>query len=44
VNESEDKDVGGEYREFDVEDPDCRQEFAEDADGDKFSLSPFDAW
>ncbi|KAG0513146.1 hypothetical protein BDA96_10G076500 [Sorghum bicolor] len=27
--------VGNEYREFDAEDPDCQQEFAEDADGEE---------
>jgi hypothetical protein len=43
VNEPEDKDVGGEYREFHAEDPDCQQEFAEDADGGKSSLFPFNA-
>jgi hypothetical protein len=41
VNEPENKDVGGEYREFDVEEPDCQQEFAKDADGGKSSLFPF---
>jgi hypothetical protein len=44
VNEPENEDVGGEYREFDAEEPDCEQEFAEDADGDKSSLFPFDAY
>jgi hypothetical protein len=44
VNESENDDVGGEYREFDTEDPDWQQEFAEDADGGKSSLFPFDAY
>lgn len=43
VNEPENEDVGGEYREFDAEDPDGQQEFAEDADGGKSDLIPFDA-
>jgi hypothetical protein len=43
VNESENEDVGGEYREFNAEELDCQQEFAEDIDGDKFNLFPFDA-
>jgi hypothetical protein len=43
VNELENEDVGGEYREFDAEKPDCQQEFAEDADGGKSSLFPYDA-
>ena len=34
---------GGNYREFDAEDPNCQQEFDEDADGGKSSLFPFDA-
>jgi hypothetical protein len=38
VNERENEDVGGEYREFDAEDPDCQQEFLEDADRGKSSL------
>jgi hypothetical protein len=42
VNEPENEDVGGEYREFDAEDPDGQQEFAEDTDGDKSDLIPFD--
>jgi hypothetical protein len=42
VNEPENEDVGGEYCEFDAEEPDCQQEFAEDADGGKSSLFPFD--
>ena len=35
VNEPENEDVGGQYREFEAipEIPDCQQEFAEDADG-----------
>jgi hypothetical protein len=41
VNEPENEDVGGEYREFDAEEPDCQQEFA---DGGKSSLFPFDAY
>jgi hypothetical protein len=44
VNEPENEDVGGEYREFDAKEPDCQQEFAEDADGGKSSLFPFDAY
>jgi hypothetical protein len=43
VNESENEDVRGEYREFNAEELDCQQEFAEDADGGKSSLFPFDA-
>ena len=43
VNKPENEDVRDEYREFDAEDPDCQQEFAEDADGGKSSLFPFDA-
>jgi hypothetical protein len=43
VNEPENEDVGGEYIEFDAEDPDSQQEIAEDADGDKSSLFSFDA-
>jgi hypothetical protein len=43
VNEPEKEDVGGEYREFDAEDPGCQQEFAEDTDGGKSSLFPFNA-
>jgi hypothetical protein len=43
VNKPENKDVEGEYREFDAEDLDCQQEFAEDADGGKSSLFPFNA-
>jgi hypothetical protein len=44
VNELEDEDVGGEYREFNAEDSDCQQEFLEDTDGGKSSLFPFDAY
>jgi hypothetical protein len=40
VNEPENEDVGDEYHEFDTEDPDCQQEFLEDADGGKSNLSP----
>jgi hypothetical protein len=40
VNEPENEDVGGEYREFDAEELDCQQEFLEDADGGKSSLFP----
>jgi len=40
VNEPENADVGDEYREFDAEDPDCQQEFAEDADGGKSNRFP----
>jgi hypothetical protein len=43
VNEPENEDVEIEYHEFDAEDPDGRQEFAEDIDGGKSSLFPFDA-
>jgi hypothetical protein len=43
VNEPENEDVGSEYREFDTEDPNFQQEFAEDADVGKSSLFPFDA-
>jgi hypothetical protein len=43
VNKPENEDVGGEYGEFDAEEPDYQQEFAEDADGGKSSLFPFDA-
>ncbi|CAD6204569.1 unnamed protein product [Miscanthus lutarioriparius] len=42
-NEPENEDVGDEYREFDVEDPNCQQEFLEDVDGGKSNLIPFDA-
>jgi hypothetical protein len=34
---------GGEYREFDVENPNYQQEFAEDVDGGKSNLFSFDA-
>ena len=34
---------GGEYCEFNAEDPNCQQEFAEDAEGGKSNLIPFDA-
>jgi hypothetical protein len=34
---------GGEYREFDAEDLNYQQEFAENADGGKSNLFPFDA-
>ena len=44
VNEPENEDVGGEYREFDPEDPNYEQEFAKDADGGKSNLIPFDAY
>ena len=43
VNEPEDEDAGGEYREFDPKDPNFRQEFAEDVDGGKSNLILFDA-
>jgi len=33
-------DVGDEYHEFDGEDPDCQQEFAENADGGKSNQFP----
>jgi hypothetical protein len=44
VNESENEDAGGEYREFDAEEPDCQQKFSEDPDGGKSSLFPFDTY
>jgi hypothetical protein len=44
ANEPENEDVGGEYREFDAADQDDQQEFAEDVDGGKSSLFPFDAY
>jgi hypothetical protein len=43
VNEPENEDVRDEYREFDAEDSDGQQEFAEDTDGGKSSLFSFDA-
>jgi hypothetical protein len=43
VNEPQNEDNGGEYHEFDAEDPDCQREFAEDTDGGKSDLIPFDA-
>ena len=43
LNKPEDEDVGGEYRDFDAGDPNNRREFAEDADGGKSNLIPFDA-
>jgi hypothetical protein len=43
VNEPENENVEGKYREFDTKDTDCQWEFLEDADGDKSSLFPFDA-
>ena len=43
VNEPENEDVGDEYHEFDAEDQNYQQEFAEDADGGKSNLIPFDA-
>jgi len=49
VTEEANDDLGGqdefrgEYREFDVKDPNCQQEFAEDADEGKSNLFPFDA-
>jgi hypothetical protein len=43
VNEPENKEVRGEYREFDTEDSDGQQEFAEDTDRGKSDLIPFDA-
>jgi hypothetical protein len=42
VNEPEIEDFGGEYREFDAEDPDGQQEFAEDTNGGKSDLIFFD--
>jgi hypothetical protein len=44
VNEPKNEDVGGKYREFDAEDPDCQQEFAEDANRGKSSIFPFNAY
>jgi hypothetical protein len=41
VNKSENEDVRGEYREFDPEDPNYEQGFAEDTDGGKSNLIPF---
>ena len=43
VSEPENEDVGDEYREFDTEDPNYKQEFLEDVDGGKSNLIPFDA-
>jgi hypothetical protein len=43
VNEPENEDVRDEYCEFDTKDPNYQQEFAEDADGGKSNLIPFDA-
>jgi hypothetical protein len=43
VNEPEHEDVGDEYREFDLEDPNHKQEFAEDSVVGKSDLIPFDA-
>ena len=40
MNDLENEDVGDEYREFDVEDLDCQQEFADDADGGKSNRFP----
>jgi hypothetical protein len=40
VNGPEDEDVGDEYGEFDATDPDCQQEFLEDANGGKLAYSP----
>jgi hypothetical protein len=34
---------GGEYCEFDTEDPNYQQEFSEDTDGGKSNIFPFDA-
>jgi hypothetical protein len=44
VNEPENENARGEYREFNAEEPDCQQEFVEDGNGGKSSLFPFDAW
>jgi hypothetical protein len=44
VNEPKNEDIGGEYREFNAEEPDCQQEFAEDVDRGKSSLFSFDAY
>jgi hypothetical protein len=43
VNELKNEDVGGKYHEFNPEDPNYEQEFAEDTDEDKSNLIPFDA-
>ena len=43
VNEEENKDGGGEYHEFNVENPNYQQEFLEDTDGCKSNLILFDA-
>jgi hypothetical protein len=43
VNESENEDVRGEYREFNTKEPNYQQEFAEDADRGKSNLILFDA-
>ena len=40
ANQPKNEDVRDKYREFDTEDPDCQQEFLEDADGGKFNLIP----
>ena len=40
MNEPKNANVGDEYREFDAEDPDGQQEFAEDADGGKSNRFP----
>jgi hypothetical protein len=37
------EDIGDEYREFDAEDPNYQQEFAEGTNGGKSNLIPFDA-
>jgi hypothetical protein len=44
VNEPENEDVGGEYREFNPEDPNYEQEFAEDADKGKSNIFLFDVY
>ena len=44
MNEPENEDVGGEYREFDPEEPNYEQEFAEDAGGGKSNLILFNAY
>ena len=41
MNESENEEVGDEFREFfDAEDPNCQQKFTEDAGGGKSNLLP----
>ena len=44
MNEPENKDVGGEYRKFDPEEPNYEQEFTKDAGGGKSNLILFNAY